>query len=47
MVQHQTKGIFSWKKAGREQCGYYFDHWNHCREVKFATLGLSGRMNSV
>lgn len=47
MVQHQTKSAFAWKKAGRENCGYYFDHWNQCREVKFATLGLSGRMNSV
>jgi hypothetical protein len=47
MVQHQTLGVFKSKKSGRENCGYYFDHWNHCREVKVATLGLSTRMNSV
>ena len=34
MVQHQTnQGIMKWKKTGRENCGYYFDHWNHCREI--------------
>lgn len=47
MVQHQTLPVRQWKKAGTEKCGYYFDHWNYCREVKFADLGLGSRMNSV
>lgn len=47
MVQHQTKSVFKWKQAGREHCGYYFDHWNQCREVQAANLGLSTRMNSI
>ena len=48
MVQHQTNtGIMAWKKGGRENCGYYFDHWNHCREVQSAEVGLSTRMNSI
>mmetsp|Transcript_8758 Transcript_8758/g.12010 ORF Transcript_8758/g.12010 Transcript_8758/m.12010 type:complete len:98 (-) Transcript_8758:159-452(-) len=48
MVNHQTKtSPFAWKKAGREHCGYYFDHWNHCREVQSANLGFSTRMNTV
>ena len=47
LVQHQTKSITSWKKAGREYCGYYFDHWNYCREKKHADLGLSTTMNSI
>jgi len=34
MVNHQSnKSVFAWKKTGREHCGYYFDHWNECREV--------------
>jgi len=33
MTSHQTKSLFSWKKDGRDNCGYYFDHWNYCREV--------------
>jgi len=28
VVQHQTKSILNWKSAGRDHCGYYFDHWN-------------------
>ena len=48
MVQHQTNnGVFAWKKTGREHCGYYFDHWNECREVQSANVGLSTRMNSI
>lgn len=48
MVQHQTKANpWSWKKAGREHCGYYFDHWNFCREKRTADLGLSTKTNSV
>lgn len=48
MVQHQTKSsIFSWKSQGREHCGYYFDHWNQCRERRSADLGLSGTINSI
>jgi hypothetical protein len=44
LVQHQTRSSFmSWKKAGREHCGYYFDHWNQCREVKLADAGLQTR----
>lgn len=43
MVQHQTKGAFSWKSSGREHCGYYFDHWNWCREVRMAENGLQTR----
>ena len=34
MVQHQTsRSPFAMKKKGRDHCGYYFDHWNQCREV--------------
>lgn len=48
MVQHQTKtGPWSWKKAGREHCGYYFDHWNMCREKAGAELGLSTKTTTV
>ena len=46
-VQHQTKGFFQWKKAGRDHCGYYFDHWNFCREKRSADMGLGCRMNSI
>ena len=47
MVQHQTKSVFSWKSAGKDHCGYYFDHWNWCREKKSAELGLSTTINSI
>ena len=48
MVQHQTKASpLAWKKQGKANCGYYFDHWNGCREVQSAELGLSTTMNSV
>ena len=31
-VQHQTNSsMMTWKKVGKSHCGYYFDHWNHCR----------------
>ena len=31
-VQHQThSSMMTWKKVGKSHCGYYFDHWNHCR----------------
>jgi len=43
LVQHQTKGVLSWKSAGRDHCGYYFDHWNQCREVRQANVGLQSR----
>ena len=47
MVQHQTKSVFSWKRAAADNCGYYFDHWNYCREVRSAELGLGSRMNTI
>ena len=47
MVQHQTKGFMRWKYADQSHCGYYFDHWNYCREKKSHELGLSGRLNGV
>ena len=34
MVQHQTKSVLKWKKSDINYCGYYFDHWNYCREKK-------------
>ena len=48
MVQHQMNSTMpTWKRKGREHCGYYFDHWNQCREVETANVGLSTRMNGV
>ena len=41
MVQHQTKGVLKWKRADQENCGYYFDHWNYCREKKSHELGMT------
>ena len=35
MVQHQTKPVLKWKYYDMEYCGYYFDHWNYCRELKY------------
>ena len=47
-VQHQNNNRFkTWRKQGESHCGYYFDHWAWCREVKAATAGVSGRMNSI
>ena len=47
-VQHQTTtSPIKWKKLGRENCGYYFDHWNWCSEVRSADAGLSTRMNTI
>ena len=34
MVQHQTRPVRQWKRKDQEYCGYYFDHWNVCRETK-------------
>ena len=31
-VQHNTKMVFNWKYADKDNCGYYFDHWNYCHE---------------
>ena len=35
MVVHQTnpRSVMAMKRKGRDNCGYYFDHWNQCREV--------------
>ena len=47
MVTHQSStNPMAWKKNGRENCGYYFDHWNQCREVQSATLGYSSTANT-
>mmetsp|Transcript_2538 Transcript_2538/g.4260 ORF Transcript_2538/g.4260 Transcript_2538/m.4260 type:complete len:97 (-) Transcript_2538:46-336(-) len=46
-VQHSTKSVFSWKKADKEHCAYYFDHWNYCRELNNVKLGLVSTLNSV
>ena len=46
-VQHQTKGLAKWKSSVRDHCGYYFDHWHHCRERQAAEVGLSTRMNGI
>ena len=34
LVQHQTRPARQWKRKDQEYCGYYFDHWNYCREKK-------------
>ena len=47
MVQHQTHSVFSWKHADKENCGYYFDHWNYCRETNAQMLGMTATLNSV
>ena len=47
-VQHQNNTRFkTWRTKGEDHCGYYFDHWAWCREVKAAEAGVSGRMNSL
>ena len=47
-VQHQNNFRFrTWRKQGESNCGYYFDHWLWCREVKSAEAGLSGRTNTI
>jgi IMP cyclohydrolase len=43
MVVHQTKSVTTWRKTTKDHCGYYFDHWNYCREKRMAQLGLSPR----
>lgn len=47
LVQHQTRAFKNWKSAGKEHCGYYFDHWNFCREKRTAEMGLSTQMNGI
>ncbi|CDW80558.1 UNKNOWN [Stylonychia lemnae] len=47
LVQHQTKRITQWKHADQEYCGYYFDHWNYCRQLKFTELGLISTTTQV
>ena len=45
---HQNNtGFRTWRKVSVAHCGYYFDHWLWCREVKAAEAGVSGRLNSV
>lgn len=34
IVQHQNKPFRKWKRHDQDYCGYYFDHWNYCREKK-------------
>ena len=34
LVQHHTRPARQWKRKDQEYCGYYFDHWNYCREKK-------------
>ena len=47
-VQHQNNLRFkTWRKKGQDHCGYYFDHWSWCREVKAAEIGVSGRATSI
>ena len=46
-VQHNTKGVMKWKHADQAYCGYYFDHWNYCREKKAHELGMSTQMTGV
>eukprot|EP00347_Sterkiella_histriomuscorum_P019276 403342266 len=47
LVQHQTKNFLAWKHYDKEYCGYYFDHWNYCREKKFTELGLISTMTQL
>ncbi len=46
-VQHNTRSALKWKSADKEYCGYYFDHWNFCREKKFHELGMSTTINGL
>jgi len=34
MTNHQRRMPFTFKRSDQEYCGYYFDHWNTCRETK-------------
>ena len=46
MVQHQTRTALKWKTADKNECGYYFDHWNHCREVNSHNLGMQSTLTN-
>ena len=47
MVQHQTNSLRKWKTADKENCGYYFDHWNFCRESNSHALGMSNTTSGI
>ena len=47
MVQHQTHNFMRWKYVDQSNCGYYFDHWNYCREKKAHVLGMSNTINGL
>ena len=44
MTTHQHTNPWSWVKHDRSRCGYYFDHWNHCRELMYSDIGYSTSM---
>ena len=46
-VVHQTRSSLQWKRAEKDNCLYYLDHWAYCREKKCHTLGMSVNMNGL
>ena len=46
MVTHQTHSLLSWKRADQRECGYYFDHWNICRESNAHNLGMTSTLTN-
>ena len=45
VVHQTTKKKSEWFTKDAEHCGYYFDHWNYCREKTSIELGLGNNVN--